>query len=184
MSHWPEIPRRYEEYIFVKKCVNSLIVITFGKGLIIKINFSSKSYLTTLAGKNIEKQKNNCCNFTSFFGCTYFNFLIININFISMSYLTLGGNCGGDCCRKTSSSYSMSALWINSLLLFDSGPVDTGPSNEELSWSESFDESELINTNLKSLDSVWSNFCFERCFDVELFESLAVRAVFLPRIKN
>ena len=102
---------------------------------------------------------------------SWFKFLLLLwfttlLDWLSTCCLVLGGNAGAEWCwwlaldAFISSSYSMSPI--------NSPPfgklVSAAPfSNEEFSWSESLEESpELINTNLKSLDSVWSN--FSRCF--------------------
>ena len=75
------------------------------------------------------------------------------------------------------------------LLLFD----DSGPfSKLEFNWSESLDESELMKTNLKSLDSVWSSFCFDLFGEVaagspreeEVGEAPVSPVVFLPVVEK
>ena len=108
---------------------------------------------------------------------------------IRFKFLTLGGILGGK-------SYSISPD-MNSLECCP--PFSLAFSRLELSWSESFDESEEMKTSLKSLDSGCKSFCFDLLLGgwvrwlllpvvvVELTAELGpeeVSPVFLPEVKE
>ena len=103
---------------------------------------------------------------------------------IKFKFFTLGGILGGK---------------SNSISPDISPPFSLEFSRLELSWSESLDESEEMNTSLKSLDSVCNNFCLDRLLGggwprwvlLPVVEELTaelgpeeVSPVFLPEVKE